>query len=100
MLYWLEETRLVCSSNNSPSRTLASSYTTKLTLGLVATGRNANSRLSHLREQGAAILDLDVTASQEILDAKLQEAIAIYGHIDVLVNNAGYVSCAIIEDLH
>ena len=64
---------------------------------VIATGRKAETRLAHLKEAGASILDLDVTASQAELDAKVKESIAIYGHIDVLVNNAGYVQTGLIE---
>ena len=50
------------------------------------------------------LMQLDITDSQEIIDAKVTEAIEVWGHIDVLVNNAGtgvkmiseeggYVSC-------
>ncbi len=64
---------------------------------VIATGRKSQTRLVHLKEAGASILELDVTASQAELDAKAKEAIAIYGHIDVLVNNAGYVQTGLIE---
>ncbi|KAL3446435.1 hypothetical protein BJX65DRAFT_279571 [Aspergillus insuetus] len=66
---------------------------------VVATGRNAETRLAHLKETGATILDLDVTAPQAELDAKFQQAIDIYGKVDVLVNNAGYIQCGAVEEL-
>ena len=40
---------------------------------------------------GAAVLDMDVITPQAELDAKMAEAVKIYGKIDVSVNNAGYV---------
>ena len=66
---------------------------------VIATGRNAETRLAHLKETGAAIIDLDVTAPQAELDVKIQKAIAIYGKIDVLINNAGYIQFGFIEEL-
>jgi NAD(P)-dependent dehydrogenase (short-subunit alcohol dehydrogenase family) len=66
---------------------------------VVATGRNAAEKLSHLKNTGATILDIDVTAPQAELDAKIAEALAIYGGIDVLVPNAGYSECGLVEDL-
>jgi NADP-dependent 3-hydroxy acid dehydrogenase YdfG len=64
---------------------------------VIATGRKSETKLVHLKEAGASILELDVTASQAELDAKAKEAIVMYGHIDVLVNNAGYVQTGLIE---
>ncbi|RDW62120.1 hypothetical protein BP6252_11553 [Coleophoma cylindrospora] len=57
---------------------------------VIATGRNAVIRLSHLKDSGATILDIDVTAPQAALNIKIEEALAVYGGIDVLVPNAGY----------
>ena len=65
---------------------------------LIATGRQASSRLAHLKDTGASILDLDVTVSQTELDKKVAEALAIYGSIDVLVNNAGYITSGAFEE--
>lgn len=66
---------------------------------VVATGRNADTRLAHLKDTGAAILDLDVTAPQAEIERKFREAWDIYGTIDVLVNNAGYIQCGAMEEL-
>ena len=35
------------------------------------------------------LMQLDITASQDVINSKVAEAIAVWGHIDVLVNNAG-----------
>lgn len=66
---------------------------------VIATARRGHERLQHLKDAGAAVLDLDVTAPQAELDAKAKEALNIYGGIDVLVNNAGYIEGALIEEL-
>lgn len=44
-------------------------------------------------------LEIDVTSSQSQLDAKVAQAIEIFGSIDVLVNNAGYVLSGVLEEL-
>ncbi|KAJ5711171.1 hypothetical protein N7488_005327 [Penicillium malachiteum] len=66
---------------------------------VVATGRNADTKLARLKDTGATILDLDVTAPQAELHAKFQQAIDIYGSVDVLVNNAGYLQVGALEKL-
>ncbi|KAI0180362.1 NAD(P)-binding protein [Hypoxylon sp. FL1284] len=66
---------------------------------VVATGRNAETRLAHLKDTGAAILDLDVTLPQAEIEKKFKEAWDIYGTIDVLVNNAGYIQCGAMEEI-
>lgn len=66
---------------------------------VVATGRNAETKLAYLKDTGATIIDLDVTAPQAELDAKFQQAIDIYGSVDVLVNNAGFIQCGAVEEL-
>ncbi|RGP74622.1 oxidoreductase yusz [Fusarium sporotrichioides] len=58
---------------------------------VIATGRNAQARLSHLEGTGAVILDLDVTAPPEAIKNKIDEAWSIYDGIDVIVNNAGFI---------
>ncbi|KAG0645473.1 putative oxidoreductase [Hyphodiscus hymeniophilus] len=65
---------------------------------IIATARN-DSKLDTLRAVGAQILQLDITASQEQLDSCIKDALAIYGHIDVLVNNAGYLDLGTLEEM-
>ena len=64
---------------------------------VIATARQAHDRLQPLKEAAAAILDLDIRASQSELDVKAKEALAIYGGIDVLVNNAAQIVGRIVE---
>lgn len=67
---------------------------------VIATGRNAHSRLAHLKDIGAAVLDLDVTLPADIIQFKIDEAWGAYpGGIDVVVNNAGYILSGAIEEL-
>ncbi|KAJ5128685.1 hypothetical protein N7448_002402 [Penicillium atrosanguineum] len=64
---------------------------------VIATARNVE-KINHLKDIGAATMQLDVTASQAELDRKANEAISMYGRIDVLVNNAGYTQFGTIEE--
>ena len=66
---------------------------------MIATARRGHERLQHLKDASAAILDLDVTAPQTEHDAKVGEVLGIHGGIDVLVNNAGYIEAALVEEL-
>ena len=65
----------------------------------IATARGDVARLALLKDAGAAVLSLDVTASQANINAKVEEAIAIYGGIDVVVNSAGYIEAGIAEEV-
>ncbi|KAL9623608.1 MAG: hypothetical protein Q9160_002064 [Pyrenula sp. 1 TL-2023] len=65
---------------------------------VIATARNGVSRLQHLADIGAATLELDVTSSQTDLNVGIEKACGIYGRIEVLVNNAGYVSVGTVEE--
>lgn len=65
---------------------------------VIATARNATERLQYAKDAGAAILDLDITAPRAELDAKVKEAIGIYGTLDVLVNSAGYIEASLVEE--
>lgn len=66
---------------------------------VIATGRHASLRLQHLAVTGAAILDLDVSAEFDVVQKTVKDALGIYGGIDVLVNNAGYMESCYIEEL-
>ncbi|KAF7554110.1 hypothetical protein G7046_g6912 [Stylonectria norvegica] len=57
---------------------------------VIATARRASSIIS-LKDAGAATLELDVTAPEAVVDAKVKEAHDIYGRLTYIVNAAGYV---------
>lgn len=50
---------------------------------------DAEKRLAALTAKGADALSLDVTDSPSSLARTVEKAVSIYGHLDVLVNNAG-----------
>ncbi|RSL74565.1 hypothetical protein CEP53_000143 [Fusarium sp. AF-6] len=67
---------------------------------VIATGRNADVKLTHLKDTGATIFDLDVTESPAVIQSKINEAWDFYdGGIDVVVNNAGYILSGAVEEL-
>ncbi|KAI0428185.1 hypothetical protein F5Y09DRAFT_8009 [Xylaria sp. FL1042] len=67
---------------------------------VIATGRHASTRLAHLKDTGATILDLDVSAPASEISAKISEAWALYPDgIDVVVNNAGYILSGALEEI-
>lgn len=65
---------------------------------VIATARDIT-RIEPFTSQGAAILELDVTHSQDAIEQIISQAVTVYGRIDVLVNNAGYVAAGSWEDL-
>jgi NADP-dependent 3-hydroxy acid dehydrogenase YdfG len=67
---------------------------------VIATARDTNSLGElPLHHSNLRTLHLDVTASQEILDDKVAQALELFGRIDVLVNNAGYVMSGVWEEV-
>ena len=65
---------------------------------VIATARNLE-KIKQLEEAGAATLQLDITDSQESIQNTITQAIQVYGRIDVLINNASYVTIGTWEDL-
>lgn len=65
---------------------------------VVAAGRKLET-LKHLERPGAAILELDVTQEQNIIDDIVAAAVLVYGRLDVVVNNAGRLISGAWEDL-
>src|SRR5262245_38745476 len=65
----------------------------------IATARSV-SKISHLVHPSLSILPLDVTSPQVTHSAIVSDAIDAHGHIDVLVNNAGFIQIGTVEELN
>ncbi|CAH0021430.1 unnamed protein product [Clonostachys rhizophaga] len=65
---------------------------------VIASGRKTEERLGHLKSDNVALLDLDITSEWPEIKAKMEKAWETFGHIDVLVNNAGTSSLKSAED--
>lgn len=65
---------------------------------VIATGRNADTKLAHLKNTGADVIDLDVTSPASDINAVAEQAWSIYDGIDVVVNNAGYILSGPVEE--
>lgn len=66
---------------------------------VIASVRSGTSRLSSLKDAGAAIIDLDINAPRAQIDEAIKQAVNIYGGIDVLVNNAAYIVAGMAEEI-
>ena len=67
---------------------------------VIATGRNAEIKLAHLKHTGASILDLDVSSPASEITRKIDQAWTLFeGGVDVVVNNAGYILSGAVEEL-
>ncbi|KAF8303311.1 NAD(P)-binding protein, partial [Clavulina sp. PMI_390] len=64
---------------------------------VIATARNPSS-IEALRNEGATTMQFDVTAPLDELKTLAEKAVAINGHIDVVVNNAGYFEINSLEE--
>ena len=79
---------------------LLAEYLLERGANVVATARKVD-QLEDLVQRypgGATILPLDVTSGSSI-DSAVSDAIGHVGHIDVLVNNAGYGVCGAVEEV-
>jgi NADP-dependent 3-hydroxy acid dehydrogenase YdfG len=56
---------------------------------VIASGRNVEKRLGTLKSDNLALLELDILDSSTAIRTKIEEAWSIFGHIDILMNNAG-----------
>lgn len=65
---------------------------------VIATARRLES-IKHLEQPGVSTMRLDVTDDQKALQDTIDKAVLIHGRIDVLVNNAGFVSAGPWEEI-
>ncbi|KAF5008645.1 hypothetical protein FDECE_5090 [Fusarium decemcellulare] len=65
---------------------------------VIATGRRAAERLSHLKSDNVEVIDLDVTSTRAEIDTQVKKAWDVWGRIDILVNNAGVIGPKSIEE--
>ncbi|KAI9838167.1 MAG: hypothetical protein M1837_002629 [Sclerophora amabilis] len=65
---------------------------------VIATARNPASIPSEVRENGAHVIALDLSTSASTIQSACDEALKVYGKVDVLVNNAGYSGLGAIEE--
>ena len=66
---------------------------------VIATARNATGLTDINTTDHSRTLLLDVTATQQVINQKVKEATELFGRIDVLVNNAGYVASGVWEEV-
>lgn len=62
----------------------------------------ANRQVDQMAERASenvSLLELDITSGSKVIASKVKEAWQIFGHIDVLVNNAGIFKFAPFEDI-
>jgi NAD(P)-dependent dehydrogenase (short-subunit alcohol dehydrogenase family) len=65
----------------------------------IATARGDVARLAALKDAGAHVYSLDVSAPFETTTSIITRIIEEAGPIDVLVNNAGYMEFGFVEEL-
>ncbi|KAK3385403.1 hypothetical protein B0H63DRAFT_472862 [Podospora didyma] len=65
---------------------------------VIASGRNIEARLGPLKSESLALLELDITAGRSNIAAAVAQAWSIFGHIDILLNNAGMSAMSSAEE--
>lgn len=66
---------------------------------VIATARNISALSEFEDRDDVRMMQLDVAQPQSVLNDAVTAAIAIFGQIDVLVNNAGYVLSGVWEQV-
>ena len=67
---------------------------------VIATARRLDSITSQFQHrENVKCLQLDVTEKTSVLEDKVQEALGLFGGVDVLFNNAGYVTAQPFEEI-
>ncbi|PCH43289.1 NAD(P)-binding protein [Wolfiporia cocos MD-104 SS10] len=66
---------------------------------VIATGRSLAKFPSTLKDAGAKLLVLDLSSTDAEIRRAGEEALKIYGHIDILFNNAGFGLVVPVEEL-
>jgi NADP-dependent 3-hydroxy acid dehydrogenase YdfG len=64
---------------------------------VIAAARN-HDQVKDLEADNCKTIQLDVTDEFEVIQARVKEAVNIWGRVDVLVNNAGIGSAGISEE--
>lgn len=65
---------------------------------VIATARDISTLSDFTHNENVHLMSLDITASQDVLNDASAEAVGVFGQIDVLVNNAGYVLSGVWEE--
>ncbi|KAE8345035.1 hypothetical protein BDV24DRAFT_148475 [Aspergillus arachidicola] len=65
---------------------------------VIATARDINTLTEYTNHDNIRLMQLDVTAPKEVLKEVVDKAISIFGHVDILINNAGYVLSGVWEE--
>jgi NAD(P)-dependent dehydrogenase (short-subunit alcohol dehydrogenase family) len=65
---------------------------------VIAANRQVN-QMADRASENVQLLELDLTSGSEVIASKVKEAWQIFGHIDVLVNNAGTFFFAPFEEI-